>query len=99
MIGFAALNSEHVAAVLKVVEDGKVYWKIVDAMYSENFVSDDIISIFEELNSRNLYYFHIACYLINRNINNEKKIDSPRKRTREERISIESMLLSEIETK
>lgn len=99
VIGFAAMNSEHVAAVLKVVEDGKVYWKIVDAMYSDHFVSDDIIYIFKELNSRNFYYFHIACYLINRNITYEKKIDSPRKRTREERISRESMLLSEIETK
>ena len=99
VIGFAALNKSHVAAVLKIVEDGKVYWKIVDAMYVENFVSDNINDVFEELTFRKFYYFHIVCYLINRNITYAKKIDSPRKRTREERLSRESVLLSEIESK
>ena len=99
VIGFAALNRSHVAAVLKVVEDEKVYWKIVDAMFTENFVSDDIIDVFKELKFRKLNYFHVVCYLINKNINYSKKIDSPRKRTREERQSRESILLSEIETK
>lgn len=99
VIGFAALNSHHVAAVLKVVENENVYWEIVDIMYAENFVSYNIIDVFKELKSRNFYYFHIVCYLINRSITNEKKVDSPRKRTREERKSRESMLLSEIENK
>lgn len=96
VIGFAALNDDHVVAVLK--QDDR--WNIIDTLFfdKEDFVSTDLSLIFDELKKRKLNTFHIVFYQINNTIVNEKKNDSPRKRIRDERLSREELLLKKIES-
>ena len=95
VIGFAAMKKDHVVSVLN---QNKI-WKIVDSNYPDkpNFISDNLGSAFEELAKLGFNKFQVVCYKINNSIIHEKKQDSPRKRVRDERLSIEEILLREIE--